>query len=803
MVKTRRQYSAMASEQNVSTPQQSEQTESDNMAASSIEQITPETDKNTATSIPATYVNPQTENRSTDFQGDWLSKFEALLKIQIHNLQTATKTEINNLQMSMSQQQAAMNTQIFAVNDQISALTEQTKQHLDRLEQQQTKTQAEIEKLESAQQQLHTRISQEVTEQLNRQMNRVEEIINSRFTTVQQKVVDEIMGTVEARMQDCQETIRTIPTTIDQLSQNLSELKIRQETIETTVERITTHAENIVKENQERVQQFLNNTEAELNDRIDSELSSVIKNVAEKVYEEHGTTVKALQEDLTAVKSMLASQTKTTPTFPPVINVPQTPVPVQNVANNIRFPDSQASMNSNMTPERQQNDYQLTTACELGRSGREMLPQIHTTERSQNRSGPDELEDSMVKHHQFQVFINEKRTVHPVIFIQSFRGLLPENWSEKRKIRFVVGYIQGEAGIWANEAWQTCDTYAEFERAFLSTYWSPVVQERFRNEVYNPQPFDDRNGSLRRYFEKYLNKAKFFDDPLPYKEVLRVLINKLPTYLRLQLANVPTQNLEKFLAMLDTLDLIFDDDRGQRNFKINNNGYGNGNQYIQPFNNQLLSVGPPPPIKNQNRVQPQQMLLPHPFGKTNGRPRPPQQLTTYDNGNSVVHNVPNGGQYYRRRSDNRYNPGYFHNNNYNNNSYNHNDYGNGYRNKAVAHFGNFNRNQQQPRWRNQHPNQFLNQNQFSPFNGHGNFLVNNSNSGETSQNFSQQQRFRNFPPQQSQQQQNNTVPIATMTIDSAEQTNWPQNQPAVTITDVTETTNPIATQQNSSTQTLN
>lgn len=297
---------------------------------------------------------------------------------------------------------------------------------------------------------------------------------------------------------------------------------------------------------------------------------------------------------------MLSSQTKSSQGFTPVINVPQNLNLEHNAMNTPRFPDNQSSINK-LISDRTHTDYRLTTSCDLDRLGREMNPKLQ----SKCSCNTEELDESMIKHHKFQIFINEKRTVHPVIFLQSFRGLLPETWSEKRKIRFVVGYIQGEAGIWANEALQLYDTYGEFERAFLSTFWSPVVQERFRNEVYNPQPFDGRNGSLRRYFEKYLNKAKFFDDPLPHREVLRVLINKLPTRLRLQLANVQTYDLQSFLSMLDTLDLIFEDDRARHY----NNGYGNGNRFLNQYNNHLIPVSQQPQAGNQNMSQSQPILL--------------------------------------------------------------------------------------------------------------------------------------------------------------------------------------------------
>lgn len=238
------------------------------------------------------------------------------------------------------------------------------------------------------------------------------------------------------------------------------------------------------------------------------------------------------------------------------------------------------------------------------------------------------IEESIVKHSQFQTFNADKKTTHPVIFIKSFRNTLPSMWTERQRIQFIISHLQGEASMWANEIIDKCISVEQFEKMFLAKYWSQAVQERLRMEVYSPERYNPKQGSLRRYFEKYINKTRYWDEPISNRDLIRILKLRLPGYIKDKLINVPESNMENYLSVIDAIDIAQEQERIDREL---------GNSYRSPK-------------KNENR---------NGYGNSpNGSKR------NHDNhgGNGQQQNR-NGQQYFskKRRYDDRFNSGYSNN----------------------------------------------------------------------------------------------------------------------------------------------
>lgn len=660
MVHTRNQLTKMNSQENSERSEQTEQTQDDTVNNTVVETIPPRvTDgvQSTSSVVPT----EQTSN-NTDTRNSWFQRFELILTQM--SQQMATKSDLdskfasvaNDIESRFEELSITIQKNISKdIQDQQQSMLGTINQKFDDLESKQQEivqnmvTREEIEarftKLETVQQQISTHVTNEITKQLQTRVVHEQKQIDKRFNALGHQLsvqltqeVHQKLGSVTSEVESIKQTVKDLPVHIDDLTHDISNLRTEQETLKNSVTRITYQAENIVKDQQVKLNDFLQSTEAQINEKLETELGQVVQGVAEKVYERHGVSVRSIQQELSNVKAMIETgmTQMPQPTHTPNSDLPSewTPSPGhKNTPENLT--STSRSQTQQSTPLHSQHHVEigLPAPIRCSKSHESVVANLM-------------LEDSLIKHHQFQVFIPENRTVHPVIFIKSFREVLPKSWSERQRIRFAAGYIQGEGALWALETSSYCNTFHEFESAFLSKFWSAGMQERLRNEVYNPRPFNVRKGNLRRYFEKYLNKTRFFDDPISHREVLRILKGKLPSHIRRELFNVPDYNLDEFLSTVDALDLIYEDDRGGPSYNDNINGQRNGGNA-----NQLIPVRPP--SNNQNFT-------------ANSRQgfvdRAPQQSppAVYQGGgggnynrNTQNYNYNNG-----RGQDNRFHPGY-------------------------------------------------------------------------------------------------------------------------------------------------
>lgn len=362
---------------------------------------------------------------------------------------------------------------------------------------------------------------------------------------------------------------------------------------------------------------------------------------------------------------------------------------VDNV-NDLHNPTENANMGQNFVNSQMHSTHDVgmtvpiqNVACNSNRTDRNVNTPIVQTASSPymssaanhmcNSSAPPAFmsylfEESMIRYKQFQIFTNDLKRVHPVVFIRSFRSVFPSNWTERQKINFVIGYIQGDPGMWATDIADRCSDYFQFEQAFLSRFWSPTVQERFRRQIACPEPFDPKKGNLRKYFEKYIAKARYLTKPIEETEILKSVSAKLPTSIREKLATARDTDLDSFFMAVDNLDTIHEDVRAkQRNSNNNSNGNNNAQFSTVPGQN-CMSPG------NSNNTQPN-------FQGNN---------TSWNSGNNNG-NTQNSFRHKKKNFNKRFNPGYQnHGNNFNNSGQN--QWGQGNMNSAQPNSGNFNQN---------------------------------------------------------------------------------------------------------------
>lgn len=630
---------------------------------------------------------------------------------------------------------------------------------------------------------VETKISETVTQEVDTKVNKLYTDLNAQVKTAEEAVVNHVLNTVEAQLSDfstditlVKETVKTIPNTIDSLVRDVKNLKLENQALKATVGHIADTTDSQRHDDETQSHQ----SSESVRHIHDAEIENIVETVSNRLTAQNNVTVKTLQEEISQLKSMLPDDSSRKSTHFNN-NTPDADSSFNRSCSNDRPQgETSASGQNENLHNRMTHNFQSVPHNSTGTP----VPRIvyNNIDSSRSLSGDRSvatllMEENLIKYHQFQTFKPEDKGSNPVVFIKGFRGVMPESWSERRKIRFVAGFLQGEGALWATDAIDYCETLQDFENAFLNKYWSAGVQERLRNEIYNPQPYNEKSGNLRRYFEKYLKKSKFLDMPLPPTEVLRIIKSKLPYHIRRALHPIQDRVVEDFLTSVDGLDLINEDERAFHNTYNSNISRGNNNK-----RNHHSNAGQVAFVNTGGNQSGHGVAMPFDRRQSSyAPPSQPQQQSAVAGGgdanNFHQHNNNNGT--FRRKKNHRFNPGY-----QNQQNHSQNRYGNSHR------FNHNNNNHQQSH----------------------SYYHRNDRHNDTNHEFHTNVCYQNPPPQNQintgwmppQNTNNggsvqNAIPVSNISYNCPSCSHWGQaNTQGLTLTDVTHEQASQTTTQNPS-----
>lgn len=171
---------------------------------------------------------------------------------------------------------------------------------------------------------------------------------------------------------------------------------------------------------------------------------------------------------------------------------------------------------------------------------------------------------------------NPEEGIHPVIFLRAIECSFAPNWTEQRKIQFVIGQLEGNATEWAILNRSEFKTWIEFTTLFKEKYWSKGEQQRLTLELLDPPYYSKRWGGFRKYFEWHLNRVKLIEQPIMEDHLIRVLISRLPYSVKEKMIEREwsrPRDLLNYLEQLDNLNKEREDEnlRNNRESNVRNN----------------------------------------------------------------------------------------------------------------------------------------------------------------------------------------------------------------------------------------
>lgn len=376
--------------------------------------------------------------------------------------------------------------------------------------------------------------------------------VQSNQTAVSTKL-SEVQGEVNSKLEEVQ----------DNVNKRLSKVADAQEALNKTVDSLATRLNEVSLEVDKKLRKLEEKLSRNMTERFEKESRALIekdqeleKRVTERVSEQLSRQQKDFDEQLSNVRDFVqsvvsagASSEKESELSKQVNELANELSKVRDSINNSRTEKTVCQSDTN---EKQSGPYLTTNTVRMDRFNDSSVVSCGGQECARH------VDESFLRLRQFQYFTADKNSVHPVVFIKSFENVFPCTWTEREKIQYICGYIQGHASLWALDVIQSCATVADFERKFLDKHWSATVQERLRREVFSPEPFDYKRGTLRKYFEKYVDKTRYWTDPLSHRDLIRILKAQLPEDIQVKLINISEVDLEQFLVTLDAIDLIYE-----------------------------------------------------------------------------------------------------------------------------------------------------------------------------------------------------------------------------------------------------
>ncbi|XP_049853941.1 probable basic-leucine zipper transcription factor E [Schistocerca gregaria] len=184
------------------------------------------------------------------------------------------------------------------------------------------------------------------------------------------------------------------------------------------------------------------------------------------------------------------------------------------------------------------------------------------------------------------------KNIHPKDFMQFCKEQFTSIITDSVKIKFVKKLLDGEALSWANQNCSAEMSFEDFEKCFLTKFWSETEQARIKSEFLNGPSYRESDGSMKAYSEKQLQKLVHLDKPFDELTQIDALKRRLPKRVQWGLVYGPDESIEQFLKYVDKLDRAF-----EQNNRFNdivgsshrgwepNRGNNNNNSERRNFNN--------------------------------------------------------------------------------------------------------------------------------------------------------------------------------------------------------------------------
>lgn len=163
--------------------------------------------------------------------------------------------------------------------------------------------------------------------------------------------------------------------------------------------------------------------------------------------------------------------------------------------------------------------------------------------------------DRFLALRKFKVFRNGQNDLHPVDWIQQFTYTFPPSWPVERQLDLITGYLEGEPAMRMRSIARQCRSIEEFRSAFLEAYWSKVTQRSVKDQIISFPHFSQTNfASPSLFFDHLVKTNQYLMDPYPPSELIHQCISKLPRPLRLPL--LTGQQYDDIVAFRSMLQLL-------------------------------------------------------------------------------------------------------------------------------------------------------------------------------------------------------------------------------------------------------
>lgn len=179
-----------------------------------------------------------------------------------------------------------------------------------------------------------------------------------------------------------------------------------------------------------------------------------------------------------------------------------------------------------------------------------------------------------------------KGNVHPVIFMDACRKIIPSALPEEERIRTARTRVSGDASSWVVNATDNCMTLEEFLAKFEEKYWSVEKQDEVLQEFMHAPPYrPGKDTNMKTYCENLCRKIEHVKGQMSERSTMTVLREKLPWSVRGYLMS--EKDKASFLRKVGDMDVWYRSNDNR--YHGNNTSNQNRNNYANPKydNNQV------------------------------------------------------------------------------------------------------------------------------------------------------------------------------------------------------------------------
>ena len=142
---------------------------------------------------------------------------------------------------------------------------------------------------------------------------------------------------------------------------------------------------------------------------------------------------------------------------------------------------------------------------------------------------------------------------HPKRFIETFeRFAIQENLDENNKQYYFMQSLVDDAAKWFKV--RGYRSYSEMKEAFINFYWNPQIQDCFLKFLQFGKYNKDCGLSMRDYFYKYANEAKFLNEAPSEEDVVKFLIRHFESTVKNEFQKKEVKNIDEAVGVLIKLE---------------------------------------------------------------------------------------------------------------------------------------------------------------------------------------------------------------------------------------------------------